>query len=148
MTARSASKYIKNFAFLDEFNMYIHGYSKKRMIDYHLDGKQFTDESFTLTAADKALLNIPSFGDIDRAPFATPLQITPKAKESGTRIDFGVTVVPNYGTDLKIFGTFRPDRRYRNSSTAPEVYDRKKGISHKEFIEWLGDIQDFEVFLY
>jgi hypothetical protein len=138
---------MKTFAALDEFNMYFKGTSRPRKADFHLAKSQFNVDSFKLTDADRILLMVPSFDtDMKEIPFVKPLPITPNPKQNGTRIDFGITAIPGYGTEFKCFGEFRPDGRYKKSSTAPIVFDQKKGISHKQFIEWLTDISEFQVF--
>jgi hypothetical protein len=133
-----------NYACLDEFNMYVNGCSFPRKVDYHLHKDKFSVESFTITEGDSNLPMGPYLGDIKEMPFTEATYITPKDKEAGQRIDFGIAVYPNHTVILKVFGKWRGDRRFKRKH-APLVFDQAKGISHDAFIEWLGEISEYEV---
>jgi hypothetical protein len=121
------------------------GYSRLRKKDLHLKKVDFNIDSFKITAEDRFNSNLPPLSDIDEIPFCEAKPIAANSKEKGTRVDFGIVVYPGWGVEYKCFGVLRPDKRYKDKSKAPLVFEQKKGISNREFRQWLREIHDFQV---
>jgi hypothetical protein len=133
-----------DYGCLDEFNMFVDGCSFPRKVDYHLHKDKFNVETFTITENDSNLTMGPYLGEMKEMPFTNATYTTPKDKDRGQRIDFGIAVYPKHTVILKVFGEWRGDKRFTRKP-APLVFEQAKGISHDAFIEWLSEISEYEV---
>jgi hypothetical protein len=121
------------------------GYSRARKIDVHLHKDYFNNDTFKVTEEDRNLPLRPWLGNEEIIPFTRVVPLTPNGKTKGKRIDFGIAVYSTGGVKLKVFGDWTPDGRFKHKRRAPLVFKQAKGISHQQFIKWIGEIAKYQV---